>query len=82
MDSLDGQVTQKAQGYNAKSRKCKMMSSKLPSLLTVMVSKGGAVFVDVESMSMMSDGVIDVKSSIISQNTSGNGKCNSKSQEK
>ena len=51
---------------NAMARKCTMMSSKLPSLLTVAVSKGEVVVVDVESVAMMSGGVDDVEPFLIS----------------
>ena len=59
-----------------------MMSSRLPSLLTVGVPKGEVADVDVEAEAMMSSGVVDVEPSLISRNTLGNGNRNSKSQTK
>ena len=51
-------------------------------MLTVEVPKGEVVDVDVESVAMMSGGVVDVEPFLISRNTLGNGNRNSKFQRK
>ena len=58
------------------------MSSRLPFWLTVEVSKGKVVDVDVEAEAMMSGGVVDLEPSLISRNTLGNRNHNLKSQTK
>lgn len=56
-----------------------MISSRLPSLLTVVEPKGEVADVDVDAEVMMSSVVVDVELSQISLNTLGNGNHNSKS---
>jgi hypothetical protein len=50
------------------------MSSKLSSLLMVVVSNDGVVVVVVESVAKLSGGDVDVEPFLISRNTLGNGK--------
>ena len=56
-----GKVRNRLGAINTMARKCKMMSSRLPSLLTVAVSNGEEIVVDVESVAMMSGGGVDVE---------------------
>ena len=77
-----GKVRNRLEVINAMARKWTMMSSRLPSLLTVGVPKGKVANVDVEAEVMMSGGVVDVEPSLISRNTLGIGNRNSKFQTK